>query len=67
MGHLKMTHILLECQLSIWQLHHTQQMVRMAILEMTDDSGMHLGHAVMDYRFHAGGRDGQELLVPFSQ
>jgi hypothetical protein len=21
----------------------------------------------MDYRFHAGGRDGQELLVPFSQ
>jgi len=36
-------------------------------LEMTDDSGMHLGHAVMDYRFHAGGRDGQELLIPFSQ
>ena len=34
-------------------------------LEMTDDSGMHLGHAVMDYRFHAGGRDGQEVLIPF--
>jgi len=35
-------------------------------LEMTDESGMHLGHAVMDFRFHAGGRDGQEVLVPFS-
>ena len=28
-------------------------------LEMTDETGMHLGHAVMDFRFHAGGRDGQ--------
>ena len=27
-------------------------------LEMTDENGMHLGHAVMDFRFHAGGRDG---------
>ena len=35
-------------------------------IEMTDDTGMHLGHAVMDLRFHAGGRDGQEVLVPFS-
>lgn len=33
---------------------------------MTDDSGMHLGHAVMDLRFHAGGRDGSPSLVPFS-
>jgi hypothetical protein len=35
-------------------------------LEMTDDSGMHLGHAVMDLRFHAGGRDGVEVLPAFS-
>ena len=35
-------------------------------LTMEDSNGMHLGHAVMDYRFHAGGRDGQEVLVPFS-
>jgi hypothetical protein len=35
-------------------------------LEMTDSSGMHLGHAVMDFRFHAGGRDGQAVLAPFS-
>jgi len=34
-------------------------------LEMTDSTGMHLGHAVMDFRFHEGGRDGQEALVPF--
>ena len=34
-------------------------------LEMTDESGMHLGHAVMDFRFHAGGRDGQLSLVPY--
>jgi hypothetical protein len=27
---------------------------------------MHLGHAVMDLRFHAGGRSGQEVLIPFS-
>jgi len=33
-------------------------------IEMQDDSGMHLGHAVMDLRFHAGGRDGQEALPP---
>ena len=32
---------------------------------MTDGTGMHLGHAVMDLRFHAGGRDGQEVLTPF--
>ncbi|HIG03832.1 MAG TPA: CocE/NonD family hydrolase [Candidatus Poseidoniales archaeon] len=32
-------------------------------VEMTDaETGMHLGHAVMDLRFHAGGRDGQVLL-----
>ena len=34
-------------------------------IEMTDGTGMHLGHAVMDLRFHAGGRDGQEVLAPF--
>ncbi|DAC51654.1 MAG TPA: hypothetical protein HA359_06615, partial [Candidatus Poseidoniaceae archaeon] len=34
-------------------------------LEMTDEEGMHLGHAVMDFRFHAGGRDGQLTLVPY--
>ena len=33
--------------------------------EMTDEEGMHLGHAVMDFRFHAGGRDGQLNLVPY--
>ena len=33
--------------------------------EMTDEEGMHLGHAVMDFRFHAGGRDGQLTLVPY--
>ena len=33
-------------------------------IEMTDATGMHLGHAVMDLRFHAGGRDGQEVLTP---
>ena len=38
----------------------------MVFLEMTDGDGLRLGHAVMDYRFHAGGRDGQEALVPFS-
>ena len=27
-------------------------------VEMTDEAGIHLGHAVMDLRFHAGGRDG---------
>jgi len=26
---------------------------------------MRLGHAVMDYRFHAGGRDGQLNLFPY--
>ena len=35
-------------------------------VEMTDDSGMHLGHAVMDLRFHAGGRDGVVEIVPFT-
>jgi len=35
-------------------------------IEMTDDSGMHLGHAVMDLRFHAGGRDGVIEITPFS-
>ena len=35
-------------------------------LEMTDGDGLRLGHAVMDFRFHEGGRDGQEALVPFS-
>jgi hypothetical protein len=35
-------------------------------VEMTDDSGMHLGHAVMDLRFHAGGRDGVIEIVPFT-
>ena len=35
-------------------------------LTMEDENGMHLGHAVMDYRFHEGGRDGQEALVPFA-
>ena len=35
-------------------------------LEMTDGDGLRLGHAVMDYRFHEGGRDGQEALVAFS-
>ena len=34
-------------------------------LEMRDDNGMRLGHAVMDYRFHAGGRDGQLALIPY--
>ena len=34
-------------------------------IEMTDGTGMHIGHAVMDLRFHAGGRDGQEVLTPF--
>ena len=34
-------------------------------LEMRDDNGMRLGHAVMDYRFHAGGRDGQLTLIPY--
>ena len=34
-------------------------------LEMRDSEGMRLGHAVMDYRFHAGGRDGQLALIPY--
>ena len=34
-------------------------------LEIRDDNGMRLGHAVMDYRFHAGGRDGQLNLIPY--
>jgi hypothetical protein len=34
-------------------------------LEMTDENGMHLGHAVMDFRFHAGGRDGQLSMIPY--
>ena len=35
-------------------------------IQMNDQTGMHLGHAVMDFRFHDGGRDGQEALVPFA-
>ena len=32
-------------------------------IEMQDaETGMHLGHAVMDLRFHAGGKDGSALL-----
>ena len=34
-------------------------------IEMTDDAGIHLGHAVMDLRFHAGGRDGVFQITPF--
>ena len=34
---------------------------------MTDESGMRLGHAVMDFRFHAGGRDGQLNMIPYVQ
>ena len=37
-----------------------------AFLDMTDSSGMHLGHAVMDFRFADGGRDGTELMPAFS-
>jgi putative CocE/NonD family hydrolase len=35
-------------------------------IEMTDDAGIHLGHAVMDLRFHAGGRDGVIEITPFT-
>jgi len=35
-------------------------------VEMSDDNGMHLGHAVMDLRFHAGGRDGVIEIIPFT-
>tara|TARA_Y100000766_G_C18891593_1_gene598815 strand:- start:79 stop:1881 length:1803 start_codon:yes stop_codon:yes gene_type:complete len=35
-------------------------------VEMTDDNGIHLGHAVMDLRFHAGGRDGVVQITPFT-
>ena len=35
-------------------------------IEMTDDAGIHLGHAVMDLRYHAGGRDGVFQITPFS-
>jgi len=35
-------------------------------INMVDDSGIHLGHAVMDLRFHAGGRDGVVSMEPFS-
>ena len=35
-------------------------------IEMTDDAGIHLGHAVMDLRFHAGGRDGVVAIPAFS-
>ena len=34
-------------------------------VEMTDDNGIHLGHAVMDLRYHDGGRDGVFQLTPF--
>ena len=37
-----------------------------AFLEMSDSSGMRLGHAVMDFRFADGGRDGNELIAAFS-
>ena len=37
-----------------------------AFLEMTDSSGLRLGHAVMDFRFADGGRDGNVALVAFS-
>ena len=37
-----------------------------AYLEMSDESGMRLGHAVMDFRFADGGRDGNLALVAFS-
>ncbi len=37
-----------------------------AFLEMTDETGIHLGHAVMDFRFADGGRDGNVALVAFS-
>jgi len=37
-----------------------------AFLEMTDGSGLRLGHAVMDFRFADGGRDGGVALVAFS-
>jgi hypothetical protein len=37
-----------------------------AFLDMTDSSGIHLGHAVMDFRFADGGRDGSELIVAFT-
>lgn len=35
-------------------------------VEMTDDAGIHLGHAVMDLRFHAGGRDGVATIPAFT-
>jgi len=34
-------------------------------VEMTDDDGIHLGHAVMDLRYYDGGRDGVFQLTPF--
>ncbi len=34
-------------------------------VEMTDDNGIHLGHAVMDLRYYDGGRDGVFQLTPF--
>ena len=37
-----------------------------AFLVMTDGSGLRLGHAVMDFRFADGGRDGGVALVAFS-
>ena len=37
-----------------------------AYLEMSDDSGMRLGHAVMDFRFADGGLDGGPALVAFT-
>ena len=35
-------------------------------IEMTDASGIHLGHAVMDLRFYDGGRDGVATMTPFN-
>ena len=42
------------------QLYHILRMVLMDF-KMTDGDGLRLGHAVMDYRFHEGGRDGPSL------
>jgi len=43
---------------------HTQNGAH-GYLEMSDSNGLRLGHAVMDFRFHEGGRDGQEFLIGF--
>jgi hypothetical protein len=43
---------------------HTQNGAH-GYLEMSDSNGLRLGHAVMDFRFYDGGRDGQEFLIGF--